>query len=121
MLTVLGIASLVVNLSKLFSVSTSIACLLSSNSVLHPASNSSSTKAFSITMKLSLILSGLYAAGFVTAITKTCQPFTLNSKATACTNDAGACIMGSCKDRFLWLRCTCPDDHPHVGCTSTCG
>ncbi|KAF4810175.1 hypothetical protein CGCSCA5_v010801 [Colletotrichum siamense] len=116
-MTVLGFASLVVNLSQLFPASTSIAHLhehpifqLSLQSVL----NRSSTKVFSVTMKLSLILSGLYAAGFVTAITKTCQPFTLHSKGTACTNDAGACIMGSCKDKFLWLRCTCPDDHPHV-------
>ncbi|KAG7057247.1 hypothetical protein JMJ77_0004636 [Colletotrichum scovillei] len=71
-------------------------------------------------MKLSLILTGLYAAGTVTAITKSCQPFTFSSAGTACTDDYGSCTMGRCKDKFLWLRCTCPDDYPHVHCGQKC-
>ncbi|KAK2006314.1 hypothetical protein LZ32DRAFT_102765 [Colletotrichum eremochloae] len=71
-------------------------------------------------MKLLFILSTLYATGFVRAETKNCQPFNFNQHSTACTNDAGECITGTCKSRLLFIRCTCPDDHPHVGCGAKC-
>ncbi|KAG7423461.1 hypothetical protein Forpi1262_v015360 [Fusarium oxysporum f. sp. raphani] len=73
------------------------------------------------TMHLSPLLAGLFAASLVAAdSTKKCQPFTLTSKSTGCVNDWGGCVMGKCKDKFFYLKCTCPDDHPHVKCGWDC-
>lgn len=72
-------------------------------------------------MRLLTLLAGLAIACTATAASsKKCQSFTLTSKATACMNDFGGCVVGKCVDKVLWLECTCPDDHPHVKCSADC-
>ncbi|RYC77685.1 hypothetical protein BFJ63_vAg19442 [Fusarium oxysporum f. sp. narcissi] len=73
------------------------------------------------TMHLAPLLAGLFAAALVAAdSTKKCQPFTFTSKSTGCLNDSNGCVMGKCKDKFIYLECTCPDDYPHVKCGTGC-
>ncbi|WDK19635.1 hypothetical protein CGRA01v4_10922 [Colletotrichum graminicola] len=71
-------------------------------------------------MKFFFILSAAFAAVLVRAETKKCQPFDLDAKSTACTDNAGNCVTGSCKDDLAFLTCTCPDAFPHVKCGSSC-
>jgi hypothetical protein len=72
-------------------------------------------------MKFSTLFIGSCLAAIVAAdSSKKCQPFTVYSKTTACYNDYGGCVMGGCDDKFFYLKCYCPDDHPHVKCGYLC-
>ncbi|KAG5950458.1 hypothetical protein E4U57_007732, partial [Claviceps arundinis] len=56
---------------------------------------------------------GLAAQTVVADSKKNCQPFTITSENVGCKNDWDGCVQGHCKSYGLWLRCYCPDDHPH--------
>ncbi|RYC79058.1 hypothetical protein BFJ63_vAg18064 [Fusarium oxysporum f. sp. narcissi] len=66
-------------------------------------------------LQLPFLLAITSMFGYAHAITKTCV-----GGEAVCTNDIGECLnIAQCKG-FLGIRCTCPDDYPHVGCESTC-
>lgn len=62
----------------------------------------------------------LVAQTAVASTYKKCQPFTFDQR-VGCVNDIGGCQQRYCDgSKLVYLKCTCPDDYPHVKCGFKC-
>ncbi|KAG6152393.1 hypothetical protein E4U50_004100, partial [Claviceps purpurea] len=63
---------------------------------------------------------GLAVQTVVADTKKSCQPWTYTTENVGCKSNADGCVQGRCVSYVLWLRCYCPDDHPHLSCGYVC-